>query len=140
MDKNWQEMERYATSLMHASYECCSNVEDGTLVKQQRMMTDDIVFRSRDANMVEAPTIDSMVISATIGPAYVKRIMIDCGSSVNIIFKKTYDQMKMETKDLKPCKPVSTALMVLQPTRWGILSYQLNWGKVSVGECESYRS
>ena len=68
------------------------------------VMTDDIVFRNRDADQVEAPTIDPMVISTTIGPAYVKRILIDYGSSVNIIFKKVYDQMKMETKDLKPSK------------------------------------
>ena len=79
-------------------------MEDGTPAKQQRVMTDDIVFRNRDADQVEAPTVDPMVISATIGPAYVKRILIDCGSSVNIIFKKAYDQMKMETKDFKPSK------------------------------------
>ena len=53
---------------------------------------------------MEAPTIDPMFISTTIGLAFVKRILIDCGSSVNIIFKKAYDQMKLETKDLKPSK------------------------------------
>ena len=67
IDKNWQEMERYATSLRHADYECCSNVEDGTPAKQQRMMTDDIVFRSRDADKVEASTINPMVVSTIIG-------------------------------------------------------------------------
>ena len=41
------------------------------------MMTNDIVFRSRDADKVEAPTVDPMVISATIGIAYVKRILIN---------------------------------------------------------------
>ena len=71
-------------------------------------MMDDFSFRNRDADKVEAPTIDPMVISATIGPALVRRILIDCGSSVNIIFKKAYDQMRMEAKDLKPSKLVYT--------------------------------
>ena len=65
------------------------------------MMTDDIMLRSLDADKVEASAIDPMVISATIGPAYVKRILIDCGRSINIIFKKAYDQMKMEIKIFK---------------------------------------
>ena len=103
-DKNWQEMERYANSLRHTEHECCSNVEDGTPAKQQRTMHDDIVFRNRDADKVEGPTIDPLVISATIGPTFVRRILIDCGSSVNIIFKKAYDQMKLETKDFNPSK------------------------------------
>ena len=62
------------------------------------------MFRKRDVDKVEAPMVDPMVISAMISPALVRRILIDCGSSVNIIFKKAYDQMKMEVKDLKPSK------------------------------------
>ena len=33
-----------------------------------------------------------------------KRILVDSGSSVNILFKRAYDQMKMEAADLKPCQ------------------------------------
>ena len=33
-----------------------------------------------------------------------KKILIDCGSSVNILMKKAYDQMRMEPNDLKPTK------------------------------------
>ena len=97
-------MERYAKSLNHGDFECCSNTEDESPAKQQRTMADDIVFRSRDAERTEAPTTDPMVISATIGPALVKKILVDSGSSVNILMKKAYDQMRMEPKDLKPTK------------------------------------
>jgi hypothetical protein len=97
-------MEHYASSLRHVDFECCSNMEDGTTVKKQRTMMDDIMFRSRDADRVEVSTIGLMVISAIIGSALVKWILIDCGSSVNIIFKKAYDQMRMEAKDLEPSK------------------------------------
>ena len=74
---------------------------------------DDIVFRNKDADKVEALTIDPMVISAMIGPALVG-ILIDCGSSVNIIFKKAYDQMRMEDKDLKLFKARILVLMALR--------------------------
>lgn len=33
-----------------------------------------------------------------------KRTLLDSGSSVNILFKRAYDKMKMEAKDLKPCQ------------------------------------
>ena len=97
-------MESYASSIRHASFECCSSLEDGAPAKQQKMMTNDIVFRDRDADRIEAPTIDPLVISDQVGPAWMKRILVDSGSYVNILFKRAYDQMKMETKDLKPCQ------------------------------------
>ena len=103
-DRSWREMESYASSIRHASFECCSNCEDGTPAKQQKTMSDDIIFRSRDADKIEAPTIDPLVISAQVGPAWMKRILVDSGSSVNILFKRAYDLMKMEAKDLKPCQ------------------------------------
>ena len=104
VDRSWKEMESYASSIRHADFECCSNFDEGAPAKQQKMMTDDIVFRSKDADKIEAPTIDPLVISAQVGPAWIKRILVDSGNSVNILFKRAYDQMKMEATDLKPCQ------------------------------------
>ena len=52
---------------------------------------------------IEIPTIDPLMIIDKIGPASVRRIVIESGSSVNIIFKASFDQMKLEVKDFKPC-------------------------------------
>ena len=61
-DKSWHEMERYASTIKHVNFECCSSTEDGALAKQQCTMADDIVFRNRDADKLETLTIDPMVI------------------------------------------------------------------------------
>lgn len=53
---------------------------------------------------MKALTLNPMVISAIIGPSLVGQILIDYGSSVNTIFKKAYDRMLLEAKDLKSCK------------------------------------
>lgn len=50
-------------------------------------MTDDIVFRNSKG--IEAPTFDFKVITAIVGPATMHRVLVDYGSSVNILFKKT---------------------------------------------------
>ena len=86
-DRSWKEMESYASSIRHADFECYSSFDEGAPAKQQKTMTDDIVFRNRDADKVEAPTIDPLVILAQVGPAWIKRILVDSGSSVNILFK-----------------------------------------------------
>jgi len=70
-------------------------LEDAIPLKQQKTSNDDIIFRARDSTGTEAPTLDPMVITAGIGPAIVKWVLIDCGASCNILFKKTFDQMKI---------------------------------------------
>lgn len=40
---------------------------------------------------VEVPTLDPLVITAVIGSVAMKRILTDYESSINILFKKTYD-------------------------------------------------
>lgn len=81
----------------------CSNPGDSSPVKQQKTMADDIIFRDRENIGIHSPTEDPFVITAVIGPATVHKVLVDNGSSVNILFKKTFDQMKLEPKDLKPC-------------------------------------
>lgn len=88
--KSWGEMERYARALRHVPAE--ENVfvlENDAPLKQQKISTDDIVFSARDSLGIEAPTIDPLVISAGIGSATVRRVLVDCGASCNILFNKT---------------------------------------------------
>ena len=82
----------------------CSNPEDNTPIKQQKTMSDDVIFRERESIGVHSPTEDLLVITITISPAIVHKVLVDNGSSVNILFKKTFSQMKLEPKDLKPCE------------------------------------
>ena len=76
-------------------------LENDAPLKQQKTSTDDIVFSARDSLGIEAPTIDPLVISAGIGPATVRRVLVDCGASCNILFKKTFDQMKIPMADVQ---------------------------------------
>lgn len=55
------------------------------------MITDGIVFRNGDSDDVELPTLDPMVVIVGIWPAVVRRVLVDDGSSVNILFRKTLD-------------------------------------------------
>ena len=100
--KSWGEMERYSRALKYApAEEDVFVLEDTTPLKQQKTFSDDIIFRARDSTGIEAPTLDPLVISAGIGPAIVRRVLIDCGASCNILFKKTFDQMKIPMIDVQ---------------------------------------
>src|SRR5574338_533809 len=56
--RSWKEMESYASSIRHADFECCSSFNEGAPTKRQKTMTDNIVFRNRDADNVGAPITD----------------------------------------------------------------------------------
>ncbi|XP_074559159.1 uncharacterized protein LOC141815103 [Curcuma longa] len=66
-----------------------------------------IGFGPQDLEGVETPHDDALVITATIANYDVSRVLVDTGSSVNIIFKKAFDQMHIDEDDLEP---MATAL------------------------------
>ncbi|XP_073280625.1 uncharacterized protein [Primulina huaijiensis] len=66
-----------------------------------------ISFGPKDLRGIVAPHNDALVVPATIVNYDVARIFIDNGSSVNILFKSTLDQMKVEGFEFDP---VSTPL------------------------------
>ena len=103
-DRSWAEMERYGKSLRNAEGYVNSIMEER---HPKRKESDDIVFSRRDLEGRQYPHMDPMVISAWFGPAKVFRILIDTGSSVNILFKHAFDKMKLSMKDVSPCnKPL----------------------------------
>ncbi|XP_075481082.1 uncharacterized protein LOC142521778 [Primulina tabacum] len=66
-----------------------------------------ISFGPEDLRGIVAPHNDALVVTATIANYDVTRIFIDNGSFVNILFKSTLDQMKVEGFEFDP---VSTPL------------------------------
>ena len=61
--------------------------------------TMDITFTEEDAHMIHHPHSDALVVSALIGNIYVHRLLVDNGSSVNILAYNTYQKMKLAGKD-----------------------------------------
>ncbi|XP_073036579.1 uncharacterized protein [Primulina eburnea] len=66
-----------------------------------------IGFGPEDLRDVVTPHSDTLVVTATIANYDVARIFIDNGSSVNVLFKSTLDQMQLEGFEFEP---VSTPL------------------------------
>ncbi|XP_073040459.1 uncharacterized protein [Primulina eburnea] len=66
-----------------------------------------ISFGPEDIRGVVIPHNDSLVVTTTIANYDVGMIFIDNGSSVNVLFKSTLDQIKVEAFEFKP---VSTPL------------------------------
>jgi len=66
----------------------------------KRIKRQDIVFNDNDLEGRQYPHIDPMVISAWLGPAEMFRILVDTGSSVNILFKHAFSKMRLSMKDV----------------------------------------
>ncbi|XP_073152514.1 uncharacterized protein [Henckelia pumila] len=94
----------------------------------------DISFGRKDLKDVVIPHNDPLLVTLTIANYDVARIFVDTGSSVNIIFKETFDQMKLERFELDP---ITTALYgftghALQPLGQIMLPLSLGNGEQRV--------
>ncbi|KAK0600747.1 hypothetical protein LWI29_018038 [Acer saccharum] len=63
---------------------------------------DPIIFIEADSHRVDVRPNDVLVISARIGHREVHRILIDNGSSADILSAEVYDQLRLDRKDLQP--------------------------------------
>ncbi|KAK0592896.1 hypothetical protein LWI29_027400 [Acer saccharum] len=63
---------------------------------------DPIVFTEADSHGVDVRPNDALVVSARIGHREVHRILIDNGSSADILSAEVYDQLRLDRKDLQP--------------------------------------
>ena len=63
---------------------------------------DPIIFTEADSHGIDVRPNDALVISARIGHREVHRILIDNGSSADILSAEVYDQLRLDRKDLQP--------------------------------------
>ena len=96
--------EKYARTLHHevATIGNCMSVED----KFPRHPEETISFTEEDAKHVRYPHTDPLVVTVQIANMKVKRCLVDTGSSVDIIYKSSFEKMKLSVNDLKPYSQV----------------------------------
>ncbi|GAV77652.1 hypothetical protein CFOL_v3_21123 [Cephalotus follicularis] len=69
----------------------------------KRPRTDQVItFTNADYDGVQTPHDDAMVVTLTVAKFDDKRVLIDNGSSVNIMFYDIFEKMKLGTGRLKP--------------------------------------
>ena len=69
---------------------------------KQRQMYQDMSFNEEDARGVKQPHNNSLVITLTIEGFNTKRILVDNGSSANIIYLPAFQQLKLDPRRLRP--------------------------------------
>ena len=69
---------------------------------KQRKTDQDMSFNDRDATGVKQPHNDPLVIMLNIEGFNTKRILVDNGSSADIIYLPTFQQLKLDPKRLRP--------------------------------------
>lgn len=77
---------------------------------------EDVVFKDRDSDGLLTPTVDPMVVTIGIGPAIVRRVLVDSGASVNVLFINAFSQMKLSMADMRAC-PNKIHGFTVQPTQ-----------------------
>ena len=88
-------------SLKKACQRQVNNVHTIPLFKQRRM-NQDMSFNEADAKGVKQPHNDPLVIMLNIEGFNTKRILVDNGSSADIIYVLAFQQLKLDLKRLGP--------------------------------------
>ena len=78
---------------------------------KQRQMDQDMSFNKADAKGVKQPHNDPLVIMLNIEGFNSKRILMDNGSSTDIIYLPAFQQLKLDPKRLRPFESPSLASM-----------------------------
>ena len=70
--------------------------------KQSRGEVDDITFSDKDAHHIRHPHCNALVIKAMIANNNVHRMLVDNGSSMDILYYQAFERMELKVSDLKP--------------------------------------
>ena len=61
-----------------------------------------IVYSEEDVDLLSFPHTDALVIDANIQGWTIRKILVDTGSSTDIIFSSTFDRMNIDRNLLQP--------------------------------------
>ena len=72
------------------------------MAKHRHTGNDDIVFFEQDVKGIRQPHDDPLVIMLTIEGFNTRKVLVDNGSSADVMYMTAFQQMKLDPKRLKP--------------------------------------
>ena len=93
-ERSWRDIEKYVNEHKGAlEEERCLILSNTFPMKMPKTSAEDVVFKDRDSDGLLTPTVDPMVITVGLGPAIVRRVLVDMGASVNVLFVNTFQKI-----------------------------------------------
>ncbi|KAF8081732.1 hypothetical protein N665_0869s0014 [Sinapis alba] len=87
----------------------------------KRAVETPIAFSELDLFDIDQPHNDPLIVELQIGTCEVSRVLIDTGSSVDLIFRQTLIKMMVDLKDIKPSSRALTGFNGLSTTLLGTI-------------------
>ena len=103
--------------------------------KQFKRKNDDIIFRESDTNLVHHPHCDALVITAMMANNNVHRILVDNGSSVDILYYQAFQKIGLKASDLKPSPNPVHSFTGDSITPMGVISLPMTVGEYPKKSC-----
>ena len=103
--------------------------------KQIRGKVEDITFSEKDALHVCHPHCDALVIKAMIANNNVHRILVDNGSSVDILYFQAFERMRLNVSYLKPSPNPVYGLTGDSVNLLGVISLPMTLGEYPRQSC-----
>ena len=97
--------------------------------KQFKGESDDITFREGDAHLVHHPYCDASVITTMMANNNVHRILVDNGSSVDILYYQAFQKMGLKNNDLRPSPNIVYGFTGDSVTPMGVVTLPMIVGK-----------
>ena len=99
-----------------------------SMVKHPRIRNDDIVFSKQDVKGIRQPHDNSLVTMLTIEEFNTQRVLVDNGSSADVMYMMAFQQMKLDSKLLKPFRSPLISFSGDHIYPKGIISLQITAG------------
>jgi hypothetical protein len=87
-----------------------------------------ITFSEQDLKLESYPHADTMVIKANIARLGISKVLVDSGSSADIIFLSAFDQMKLSRGELQPSDTTLIGFGGKQVNALGKISLPVSFG------------
>ncbi|KAF8109753.1 hypothetical protein N665_0092s0025 [Sinapis alba] len=97
----------------------------------KRAVETPIAFSELDLSDIDQPHNDPLIVELQIGTCEVSRVLIDTGSSVDLIFRQTLIKMMVDLKDIKPSSRALTGFNGSSTTLLGTIRLNVFVGGVS---------
>lgn len=97
-------------------------------------------FSEENLDDIMQPHEDSLVIQVGIGPNYrIERIIIDTGSSADILYLDTFTRMDLKREDLSHCKETICEFTNIAAPMAGVIEFKVFIGSKKKSVSQTYR-